>query len=165
MLKQLRYFQLVVRLNSFSAAAEENFISQSAISQQVQALERELGFPLLERKNRSFTLTPAGKYFYQKSLILTADYERMCSEAAKIAHGDQTNLRIGYLRCYTGAEFRRALALFSEKHTDVEMSVIYSNHEELYGLLRTGKADLVRNDQRRAFSGEYVNLLLTTCRS
>lgn len=165
MLKRLRYFQLVVRLNSFSAAAEENFISQSAISQQVQALERELGFPLLERKNRSFTLTPAGKYFYQKSLILTADYERMCSEAAKIAHGDQTNLRIGYLRCYTGAEFRRALALFSEKHTDVEMSVIYSNHEELYGLLRTGKADLVRNDQRRAFSGEYVNLLLTTCRS
>ena len=42
MLKQLRYFQSVVRLNSFSEAAEENFISQSAISQQIQALEREL---------------------------------------------------------------------------------------------------------------------------
>ena len=55
MLKQLKYFQSVVRLNSFSEAAEENFISQSAISQQVQALERELGFRLLERKNRSFT--------------------------------------------------------------------------------------------------------------
>ena len=52
MLKQLKYFESVVRLNSFSAAAEENFISQSAISQQVQALERELGFRLLERKNR-----------------------------------------------------------------------------------------------------------------
>ena len=86
MLKQLRYFQSVVRLSSFSAAAEENFISQSAISQQIQALERELGFRLLERKNRSFSLTPAGEYFYQKSLILTADYERMCREAARIAH-------------------------------------------------------------------------------
>lgn len=42
MLKQLKYFQSVVRLNSFSEAAEENFISLSAISQQVQALEREL---------------------------------------------------------------------------------------------------------------------------
>ncbi len=165
MLKQLRYFQSVVRLNSFSAAAEENFISQSAISQQVQALERALGFQLLERKNRSFTLTPAGKYFYQKSLILTADYERMCSEAAKIAHGGQTSLEIGYLRCYTGAEFHRALALFSEKYPDVEVSVTYGNHEELYGLLRTGEAELVLNDQRRAFSDEYVNLLLTTCRS
>ena len=66
MLKQLKYFQSVVRLGSFSAAAEENFISQSAISQQVQSLERELGFALLVRKNRSFSLTPAGEYFYRK---------------------------------------------------------------------------------------------------
>ena len=49
MLKQLKYFQSVVRLGSFSAAAGENFISQSAISQQVQSLERELGFALLVR--------------------------------------------------------------------------------------------------------------------
>ena len=165
MLKQLRYFQSVVRLNSFSEAAEENFISQSAISQQVQALERELGFKLLERKNRSFTLTPAGEYFYQKSLILTADYERMCREAAGIAKGDRASLKIGYLRSYTGVEFHRALELFSDKHPDVEVSVTYGSHEELYALLRTGAADIVLNDQRRAFSDEYVNLLLATCRS
>lgn len=165
MLKQLKYFQSVVRLNSFSEAAEENFISQSAISQQIQALERELGFQLLERKNRTFTLTPAGEYFYQKSLILTADYERMCSEAAKIAKGDQASLKIGYLRCYTGSEFHHALELFSEKHPDVSVSILYGNHEELYTMLRTEEADLVLSDQRRAFSDEYVNLLLTTCES
>ena len=165
MLKQLRYFQSVVRRNSFSEAAEENFVSQSAISQQVQALERELGFKLLERRNRSFTLAPAGAYFYQKSLILTVDYERMCSEAARIAMGDRASLKIGYLRGYTGTELHRALELFSEKHPDVEVSVTYGSHEELYGSLRTGEADLVLNDQRRAFSDEYVDLLLTTCRS
>ena len=44
-------------------------------------------------------------------------------------------------------------------------SVAYGNHEELYNLLRTGNADIVLNDQRRAFSDEYVNLILTTCRS
>ena len=109
MFKQLKYFQSVVRLNSFSAAAEENFISQSAISQQVQALERALGFSLLERRNRSSSLTPAGEYFYRKSLILTADYERMCSEAAKIAKGGQASLKIGYLRSYVGGEFQRAV--------------------------------------------------------
>lgn len=165
MLKQLKYFQSVVRLNSFSAAAEENYISQSAISQQIRVLEQELGFQLLERRNRAFALTPAGKYFYQKSLILTADYERMCAEASKIAKGDQASLKIGYLRCYTGAEFHRALELFSEKHPDVETSVSYGNHEELYHLLRTGEADIILNDQRRAFSDEYVNLILTACRS
>lgn len=150
MRRKLKYFQPVVRRNSFSEAAEENFISQSAISQQIQALERELGFQLLERKNRGFVLTSADEYFYQKSLILTADYDRMCSEVAKIANGDRASLKIGYLRSYTGAEFHRALELFSEKHPDVEVSVAYGNHEELYGLLRTGEAELIFNDQRRA---------------
>ena len=165
MLKQLKYFQSVVRLNSFSEAAEENYISQSAISQQIQALERELGFRLLERRNRGFTLTPAGEYFYQKSLILTADYQRMCAEAAKIAKGDQASLKLGYLRSFSGTQLHRALELFSERHPDVEVTVTYGNHEELYSLLRTGAADLILNDQRRAFSEEYVNLVLTTCPS
>ena len=49
MLKQIKYFQAVVRCNSFSEAAEECYISQSAISQQVQTLERELGVTLLKR--------------------------------------------------------------------------------------------------------------------
>ncbi len=115
MLKQLKYFQSVVRLGSFSAAAGENFISQSAISQQVQSLERELSFALLVRKNRSFSLTPAGEYFYRKSLLLTADCDRMCAEAAKIAKGEAANLKIGYLRTYAGGRVPpRARGLFGK---------------------------------------------------
>lgn len=163
MFKQLKYFQSVVRLNSFSEAAAENYISQSAVSQQIQALERELGFQLLERKHRSFTLTQAGEYFYQKSLLLTADYERICSEASKIAKGDQATLKIGYLRGYTGGEFFGALEKFSEKYPNVAVSVMYGNHEELYSMLRSEQADIIFNDQRRAFSDEYVNLVLNTC--
>ena len=98
MLKRLKYFQAVVRLNSFSEAAEENYISQSAISQQIQALERELGFKLLERRNRTFDLTPAGEYFYQKSLVLTADFERMCGVAAFLRNdGDPGLATLGVL--------------------------------------------------------------------
>lgn len=98
MLKRLKYFQSVVRLNSFSEAAEENYISQSAISQQIQALERELGFKLLERRNRTFDLTSAGEYFYQKSLALTADFERMCGEAAFLRNdGDPGLATLGVL--------------------------------------------------------------------
>lgn len=165
MFRQLKYFQSVVRLNSFSEAAEENFISQSAISQQIQALERELGFPLLERKNRTFSLTPAGEYFYRKSLVLTADYERMCSEATKIANGERNTLNIGYLRSFSGTEFQNALEKFSEKYPDADISVKYGCHEELYEMLRTEQADIVFNDQRRAFSDEYHNLTLTVCES
>lgn len=161
MIRQIRYFQSVVRNNSFSEAAEECHISQSAISQQIQALERELGFYLLERKNRKFTLTPAGEYFYKKSLVLIADYERMCQEAGRLAKDDKATLVIGYLRCYSGPEFHLALEEFSAKYPDVSVKIEYGNHEELYELLRSGGVDLVLNDQRRAFSDEYVNLILT----
>ena len=63
MLKQLKYFQSVVRLNSFSEAAEAHYISQSAISQQIQALERELGFPLLTRKKPPLHADARGRLF------------------------------------------------------------------------------------------------------
>lgn len=161
MIRQIRYFQSVVRNNSFSKAAEECHISQSAISQQVQALERDLGFYLLERKNRKFTLTPAGEYFYKKSLVLTADYERMCQEAGRLAKYGKATLVIGYLRCYSGQEFYLALEEFSVRYPDVSVKIEYGNHEELYEMLRTGSVDLVLNDQRRAFSDQYVNLILT----
>ena len=85
MLKQLKYFQSVVRLGSFSAVAEENFISQSAISQQVQSLEHELGFALLVRRNRSFSLTPAGEYCYA---AFSARYPDVSVSIAYGSHGE-----------------------------------------------------------------------------
>lgn len=161
MIRQIRYFQSVVRNNGFSKAAEECHISQSAISQQIQALERELGFYLLERKNRKFILTPEGEYFYKKSLVLIADYEQMCREAGRLSKDDKATLVIGYLCCYSGQEFYLVLEEFSAKYPDVSVKIEYGNHEELYELLRTGGVDLILNDQRRAFSDQYVNLVLT----
>lgn len=162
MIKQIRYFQAVVRCGSFTEAAEECFISQSAISQQIQALENELGVKLLNREKRKFSLTPAGEHFYQKSLVLTADFERLCHETVRIANKDNAELRIGYLKCYGGQEFRLAVAEFSEKYPDVSVHIINGNHEDLYDALRSGGVDLILNDQRRAFSDEYVNFILTT---
>lgn len=165
MLRQIRYFHSVVKNNSFSEAAEECHISQSAISQQIQALERELGFILLIRKNRKFELTPAGEHFYNKSLILMADYECIIRESMKIANQDETVLRIGFLRGYVGTELHMAIEQFNVKYPDITIHIEQGNHEELYNLLRKEGADLVLNDQRRAFSEEYVNLILTTVNS
>ncbi len=164
MLRQIKYFQAVVRNKSFSEAAEECHISQSAISQQIKALEAELGFPLLERHNRKFVLTLAGEHFYRKSLLLIADYEQICREAAKIARGDAAVLKIGFLRSYSSPEVHQALEEFSAKYPGISVQLLYGNHEELFTLLRTGSVDLVLNDQRRAFSDEYINLILATSR-
>lgn len=161
MLKQIKYFQSVVKYNSFTEAAEEHYISQSAISQQIKALEQELGLKLLNRSRRSFTLTPAGEYFYRKSLVLVADFEAICRETAHIAGSNSELLKIGILRSYSGSEFQRTVAVFAEKFPDISVEVIYGNHDALYEKLRHGDIDIVFNDQRRAFSDEYHNIILS----
>lgn len=160
MLNQVRYFQAVVRLGSFTEAAEECHISQSAISQQIKALEQELGIQLLERKNRKFALTPAGEFFYKKSLFLVADYDRLVQDSIRISREDQAELRIGYLKSYVGNAIRNAVAFFSEKYPDVNVHIESGSHEDLYEALRTDRVDLAMSDQRRAFSDEYVNCSL-----
>ena len=160
MLKQIRYFQSVVRLGSFTAAAEEHFISQSAISQQIRALEDELGVTLLERRKRSFTLTPAGDYFYKKSLVLVADYDNIVRELQKISGSHGELLKVGLLKGYSGKEFNSAVSEFTVQYPDITVEVTHGNHDALYALLRNGDLDLVLNDQRRAFSDEYINIVL-----
>lgn len=160
MLKQIRYFQSVVKLGSFTAAAEEHFISQSAISQQIKALEDDLGVALLERKKRSFTLTPAGEFFYKKSLVIVADYDNIVRELQKVSRGSGELLRVGLLKGYSGKEFNSAVSEFTAKFPDVTVEVTHGNHDSLYALLRNGEIDIVLNDQRRAFSDEYINIVL-----
>lgn len=161
MLKKIKYFQEVVRLNSFSKAADECYISQSAISQQIRALENELGVTLIRRENRSFTLTPAGKYFYNQSLILTEEYEKICRETIKIANKINFSLSVGYLRNYGGTELQRAVASFTSEYRDIPVEIKTGNHEELFEMLRSDCVDIVLSDQRRAFSDEYVNFTLS----
>lgn len=66
LLRQMQFFVSIVDENSFTEAAEKNFVSQSAVSQALNALESDLGVKLIERKNRSFQVTTAGEYFYRK---------------------------------------------------------------------------------------------------
>ena len=160
MIKQMKYFQAVVRCRSFTEAAEECFISQSAISQQIRALEKELGIKLLKREQRKFTLTPAGEYSYRKSLVLINDFERLCRETIRIGDGGRF-LKIGYLTNYQGKELSRAVTEFAAKNPDVSMRLMSGTHEELYEELRTGRIDIAFSDLRRSPSEQYINIPLS----
>lgn len=165
LLRQILYFQTVVDQMSFSKAAEQCHISQSAISQQVRALEEELGVTLMDRHNRTFSLTPAGAHFYNKSLVLAADLERLRRETKRIAQGEQAKLSVGYLRSYGGSQFQDAVAAFSRQYPDVQMQIMDGNHEELYYALLSGEVDLILSDQRRKFNEAYGNLELARVQS
>lgn len=162
--RQMRYFTAVVDCNSFTEAAEQCYISQSAISQQIRALENELGVELIHRENRKFSLTAAGEYFYNQSKGILEEVEAIRKETIRLGQDQELQLRIGYLRCYSGQELYQAVAEFSRLYPEVSISIVNGTHEELYDLLRFGGADLILNDQRRAFSDQYVNYQLLQCR-
>jgi DNA-binding transcriptional LysR family regulator len=75
-LETLRLFCDVVRLRSFSRAAEENFVSQSAASQAIQQLEHHLGVSLFDRTKRPFVVTPEGEAFYGACRTMLDDWEK-----------------------------------------------------------------------------------------
>lgn len=160
MLTQLRYFLAVVKYHNFTEVAESCNISQSAISQQIKALEQELGVQLLIRHNRTFSLTPAGELFAQRGTVLLADYEKLCSDVKRIDHDKGDTLYFGYVIDYSGPEIQESVAKFYETHPNVSIHVTSGTHEELYWMLRNDKIQVAFNDQRRAFSDDYVNVVL-----
>ena len=159
----MKYFIAVVECSSFTEAAEQCYISQSAISQQIRSLEKELGVELIHRENRRFTLTPAGEYFYEQSKGILNEVEDIRRETFRIGKDKELELKIGYLRCYSGQELHQAVAEFSRLYPEVSIHIVNGTHEELYDLLRFGGADLVLTDQRRAFSDKYANFQLLKC--
>lgn len=157
MLKQLRYFVTVVDCGSFTEAAEKCFISQSAISQQISALESSLGVALIKRGNRKFSVTPAGEYLYRNGKGLLERAEALRRETMRIGQDEELPLRIGYLPGYEGKELQETIYEFTELYPEVLLSVMKYSHEDLFLQISSDRIDLVFSYQRRAFSEEYEN--------
>ncbi len=163
-LRQIEYFHAVIETGNFYLAADQCHVSQSAISQQIKKLEAELGVKLLDRHNRTFSLTPAGEHFYRKSAVILSDLKQLVKETKKIADTNRAVLRIGYYKGYHGNELSRAVGFFSEKYPAVDVQITVGSHEELYHGMENDTIDLALNDQRRAFSDAYHNKILTESR-
>lgn len=74
---QIQYFLSIVGTGSFSAAADEQFISQSSLSKKIMALEKELGVPLFDRSKRKVFLTNAGEVFLEHARKINVAYKAM----------------------------------------------------------------------------------------
>ena len=160
LLRQMKYFVAIADCDSFTEAAEQCYISQSAISQQMAALEAALGVKLFAREGRKFRLTVAGEYFCGKSKALLASAEEMCAETKRIGSDSELKLDIGYLASHYGYELQNAVVEFSRIYPEVMVNIFKGSHEALCRALKTGRANLVMSDQRRAFSDEYENYVL-----
>ena len=141
-LKRLRVLAEVARRGSFSAAADALYLSQSAVSQQVATLEREVGMSLLERTNGGPKLTDAGRTLVHHGEAAIARLEEAEQEVAAIAGLEGGELRIASFPTASAVLLTEALAEFSSSHPNVRLSVTEAEPEESLPMLRAAEIDL-----------------------
>lgn len=160
LLKQLEYFVCVVDNNSFTQAATEQYVSQSAISQQIKALETSLGVELIVREKRSFHLTPAGQYLYRSGKKLLERFHDIKVETTRIGTDARVSLRIGYLNRYSGIAMQQTVIHMAKRYKNLDIRMYSGSHEELYGMLSDRRVDVVFNDQWQILSDDFESHLI-----
>lgn len=147
-LRHLRYFVAVAEELHFGRAAARLNISQPPLSQQIQALEQQIGARLLARTNRSVLLTAAGKQFLADSRQILSMVDDAAARAERLHQGEAGELRIGFT---SSAPFIRAvsdtLSLFRRDYPDVHLQTREMNTREQIAPLIEGTLDmgLLRN--------------------
>jgi len=97
-LYDLALFQLVVRNQSFTKAAEIAGLTQSAITRQIQGIEKSLGLTLLERNTRNVKATPAGRFLYRDAARLLGDVDQSLSNLTQQFAGARKIVRVDVSR-------------------------------------------------------------------
>lgn len=141
--RRLRVLREVATHGSFSAAAESLAYTQSAVSQQVAALEREAGTKLVDRASRGVTLTDAGR-----ALVTHADaiLQRLAdaeSELDAIAGLKGGRLRMTTFATAGATLMPKAIVEFRRRHPAVELSLAPAEPDQGLSALRAGDADIV----------------------
>jgi molybdate transport repressor ModE-like protein len=140
--KRMRILKEVADRGSFSAAAEALSYTQSAVSQQIAALEREAGTQLVTRGSRGIRLTEAGEALVRHAdAILTrlADAEAELEAIAGLRGG---RLRLAAFPTVGATLMPLAIAHFRERHPDIELTVRQLEPEDSLPLLKAGELDI-----------------------
>jgi len=140
--RRMKVLREVARQGSFSAAAEALAFTQSAVSQQVAALEREAGATLVERRGRGIRLTDAGHALVTHTDAILARLGDAEQELAAIAGLRGGRLRLGSFLSGGATLIPHAVAAFRAEHPDVELSMVEVEPEEAIDRLKRGQLDL-----------------------
>jgi DNA-binding transcriptional LysR family regulator len=141
-LRRLRVLAEVARRGSFSAAADALFLSQSAVSQQVATLEKEVGLSLLERTSDGPKLTDAGATLVGHADAAIARLEEAEQEVAAIAGLEGGELRIASFPTASAVLLTEALAEFKTTSPGVRLSVTEAEPEQSLPMLHAAEVDL-----------------------
>jgi DNA-binding transcriptional LysR family regulator len=142
-LRQITYLLAVVEEGSFTRAAQRLSVAQPSLSQQIRALERELGGPLLERLPNGVQLTAAGRAFLPEARA-AASHAARAAEAARTTLGAPgRQLELATVTSMAVGILPAALARWHRQHADTAVYLHEFRHRrELHEAVRSGLGDL-----------------------
>jgi len=120
----LRGFEAAARLLSFTAAASELFVTQSAVSRQVQQLEEQLGVKLFERRTRALVLTDAGELYARE---VTKALNALREATAAVRASTTPVVRVTTTVTFASLWLVPRLAQFQARHADISVHVVADN--------------------------------------
>ena len=140
----LHHFIDIVETGGFSRAARKNHIAQPALTRQLQILEREYGFPLIEprRGSHSLTLTEAGWIVYREAKQICETQERTQAELAALSTGLSGTLRLSIAPSYAPWLISDILPSFHKTYPDVCFRIRESYHLTLVEDIRQGISEV-----------------------
>lgn len=141
-LRHLRYFLAVAAHGNFTRAAAALGIQQPPLSQQVRALERELGFALFHRLPRGVELTEGGLVLREEVQALLAAVERGVGRASRAAQGLAGSLAVGFTSSAVTHPFAAALIRrYGEAHPGIELAIHEANAARVTEAVVAGRLD------------------------
>jgi DNA-binding transcriptional LysR family regulator len=140
--RRMRVLREVAAQGSFSAAADALAYTQSAVSQQIAALEREAGTRLVERNARGVRLTDAGRALVEHADAILARLSDAEAELEAIAGLRGGRLRLSAFPSACATLMPQAVARFRERHPGVELSLCPADPGDALRLLRGGECDI-----------------------
>lgn len=138
----LKIFFEACKEKSFTKAAKNLFISQSAVSIQIKKLETKLGIQLIERNSKNFRLTFAGKELYRMSKDVFDKILRVEKEMEKISHYGKGKICIGATHNIGEPVLPRIMVEFKKNNPEIEFDLYIKNRESLVRHLKEGTVDI-----------------------
>lgn len=158
-INQIRYFITLVEKHSFTRAARECVITQSALSQQVKNLEDELKVTLIVRQGRSFELTPSGHLLYQRLVPFLNEFMDITNQVTHVGQNAGSTLRLGLLSSMDHHDLDSILTEQVLNNTGLELSIFYGSHDELYERFGSGNLHAFISDESRLTQRDSYNKL------
>ena len=140
--RRLRYFLAVAEHLNFRRAAEEVEVAQPSLSQQIRALEDELGFELFERSKRQVRLTKAGSEYLVGVRNGLAEFEALAVRAKAARDGLRGTLAIGTAGMLMIEHLPRIVRAFRSEYADVDFTITIMRNPDLMEALRRGRIEL-----------------------